>query len=103
MLGFYFTPKKHTVEIATAEETIRDKANFTITGEGFDSATYTIYVTDQAGKTLWHKAISTPTLEWDMKLANGTRLAPGVYNYYVTAIEGATTAGSAINTMVVMK
>lgn len=103
VLGFYFTPKKHTVEIATAEETIRDKANFTITGEGFDSATYTIYVTDQAGKTLWHKAISTPTLEWDMKLANGTRLAPGVYNYYVTAIEGATTAGSAINTMVVMK
>ena len=69
----------------TAEETPAiDKATFDIETELTETPNMTIKVTDATGKLVWTKTANTFPVVWDLKDANGNKVAPGLYRYFGT-------------------
>lgn len=62
----------------------------------------TVKVTDATGKLVWSKTGSTLPLTWNLKDNDGKRVAPGLYRYYGTYIDGNVAGGTPISTLIVI-
>ena len=90
------------ITLSTEETPAIDKATFNIDTELTETPTVKLTVTDAAGKSVWETTTSSFPLVWDLKDANGKKVAPGLYRYYGTYQTTSEYGGTDISNLIVI-